>query len=86
MKIPPSPAQGPGQRFLPFDFLIFFFVAEPPGPQNGWNRTVYRYDPLVAQDLVVVETPNPEEGRNRILLRSGEGPVSVILIEWEVIR
>jgi len=61
-------------------------VAEPPGPQNGWNRTVYRYDPVVAQDLVVVETPNPEEGRNRILLRSGERPVSVILIEWEVIR
>jgi len=34
----------------------------------------------------VVETPSPEEGRNRILLRSGERPVSVILIEWEVIR
>jgi len=61
-------------------------VTEPPGPQNGWNRTTYRYDPGVAQDLVVVETPSPEEGRNRILLRSGERPVSVILIEWEVIR
>jgi hypothetical protein len=61
-------------------------VTEPPGPQNGWNRTVYRYAPGEAQELVVVEAPNPEEGRNRILLRSGERQFSVILIEWEVIR
>jgi hypothetical protein len=47
---------------------------------------VYRYAPGEAQELVVVEAPNPEEGRNRILLRSGERQFSVILIEWEVIR
>jgi proteasome lid subunit RPN8/RPN11 len=59
--------------------------TEPPGPQNGWNRTVYRYDPRVARDLVVVEAPSARNGWNRIVLRSGERPLSVLLLEWEII-
>lgn len=60
-------------------------VTEPPGPQNGWNRTTYRYDLRLSQEVVVVEAPGTHNGWNRILLRSGDRPLSVILLEWEVI-
>lgn len=59
-------------------------VTEPPGPQNGWNRTLYRYDPRGARAVIVVEAPGPQNGWNRILLRSGDRPLSVILLEWEI--
>jgi proteasome lid subunit RPN8/RPN11 len=59
-------------------------VTEPPGPQNGWNRTVYRYDPRQAREVIVVEAPGPQNGWYRILLRSGARPVSVIVLEWEI--
>jgi hypothetical protein len=60
-------------------------VTEPPGAQNGWNRTVYRYDLRLARDLVVIEAPGPQNGWNRVVLRSGERQLSVILLEWEII-
>jgi hypothetical protein len=60
-------------------------VTEPPGPQNGWNRTTYRYDPRLSQEVVVVEAPGAHNGWTRVLLRSGDRPLSVILLEWEII-
>jgi len=60
-------------------------LSEPPGPQNGWNRTTFRYEPRVAGDLVVIEAPGPHNGWSRIVLRSGERPVSLVLLEWEII-
>jgi proteasome lid subunit RPN8/RPN11 len=60
-------------------------VTEPPGPQNGWNRTTYRYDVRLSQEVVVVEAPGAHNGWNRVLLRSGDRPLSVILLEWEVV-
>lgn len=58
---------------------------EPPGPQNGWNRTTYRYDLRLARDVVVAEAPGAQNGWSRLVLRSGERPVSVILLEWEIV-
>jgi hypothetical protein len=60
-------------------------VTEPPGAQNGWNRTVYRYDLRLARDLVVIESPSAQDGWSRLVLRSGERALSVIVLEWEVV-
>jgi hypothetical protein len=59
--------------------------AEPPGPHNGWNRTTYRYDLRLARTVVVAEAPGPQNNFSRLVLRSGERPVSVILLEWEIL-
>jgi len=59
--------------------------TEPAGPRNGWNRTTYRYDLRLARDVVVAEAPGPQNAWSRLVLRSGERPVSVILLEWEII-
>lgn len=59
--------------------------SEPPGPQNGWNRTVFRYDLRMARELVVIEAPGAQNGWNRVVLRGGERPLAVLILEWEVI-
>ncbi len=59
--------------------------SEPPGPQNGWNRTEFRYDVRLARDLVVVEPPGAQNGWNRVVLRSGARPLAVLVIEWEMV-
>lgn len=60
-------------------------ASEPPGAQNGWNRTVFRYDPRLARELVVVEAPGAQNGWNRVVLRGGERPLAVLVLEWEII-
>ncbi|MBK7928012.1 MAG: hypothetical protein IPJ98_11120 [Bryobacterales bacterium] len=59
-------------------------VVEQPGPQNGWQRTAYRYDPRRASDLVVAEAPSADNGWQRVLFRAGSRPVTAILIDWEI--
>jgi hypothetical protein len=59
--------------------------AEEPGPQNGWQRTTFRYDPRRAGEIVVVEPPSAAGNWSRMLLRGGRSAVNAILIEWEVI-
>jgi hypothetical protein len=59
--------------------------VEEPGPQNGWQRTTFRYDPRRAGEIVVVEPPSAAGNWSRMLLRGGRSPVNAVLIEWEVI-
>jgi len=58
-------------------------VAEPPGPQNGWNRTVYRSDARRAAEVTVVAAPEAGSGWTRVLVRA-ERQLSALIIEWEI--
>jgi len=57
-------------------------VYESPGPQNGWNRTLYTLNPRRAAEILLVEPPGPQNGWKRMMLRSKSQKASVILVEW----
>ncbi len=57
-------------------------VYEPPGPQNGWNKTLYTVNPRRAAEVLLVEPPGPQNGWKRLVLRSKSPKASVILVEW----
>ena len=60
-------------------------VPEPPGPQNGWNKTMYEWDPSRAADVEVVEAPGPNNGWKRLVLRAKNPRDSIILVEWKAV-
>ena len=59
--------------------------SEPPGPANGWNKTVYVRDPRLAGAVSVLEYPGEKNGWNRLVLRGEVTKLSVILIEWDTL-
>ena len=61
-------------------------VVEPPGAENGWNRTVYTWNPKYANDAVVVESPPQPNQWNRIVLRGKNPKISVIVMDWTLIN
>lgn len=60
-------------------------AAEPPGPQNGWNKTVYEWEPDRAADVEVMEAPGPGNDWKRLVLRARNPRDSIILVEWKSI-
>lgn len=61
-------------------------VVEPPGPQNGWNRTVFVWQPKRARDVVVLEPPGPQNNWKGMVLRGERDDLSLIIMDWHVIR
>ena len=61
-------------------------VYESPGPQNGWNKTLYALNPRRATEILLVEPPGPQNGWKRLVLRSKSQKASVILLEWTLAR
>jgi len=61
-------------------------VVEPPGAQNGWNRTTYTWNPRFANDIAIQEPPAPDNGWSRIVLRSKNPKMSVIVIDWALVN
>lgn len=61
-------------------------VVEPPGAENGWNRTVYTWNPKYASDIVVVESPSQPNQWNRIVFRGKNPKISVIVIDWTLVN
>ena len=57
--------------------------SEPPGPRNGWNRTSYLRDPGRARSVTVVESPDTKNGWKRLVLRSDQPSLSVVLVGWD---
>lgn len=57
-------------------------VLESPGPQNGWNKTLYRLSPPRASEIVVVEAPAQQNAWQRLVLRSKSNKPSLILVQW----
>lgn len=61
-------------------------VVEPPSAQNGWNRTVYTWNPRFANDIAIQESPASENGWGRMVLRSKNPKMSVIVIDWSLVN
>jgi hypothetical protein len=61
-------------------------VVEPPGAQNGWNKTVYTWNPKFANDISIDEGPAAQNGWNRMVLRSKNPKISVIVIDWTAVN
>jgi len=58
-------------------------TQESPGPQNGWNRTVYEWDPARTTDFEVVEAPSASNGWKRLVLRARNPKHSIVMVEWK---
>jgi len=61
-------------------------ALESAGPQNGWNKTVYMFNPHRASDITVVELPASNNAWKRLVLRSKNPRISVIVVEWALIQ
>ena len=61
-------------------------VVEPPGAENGWNKTVYTWNPKYANDVSIEEAPAAQNGWSRITLRSKNPKISVIVIDWTAVN
>jgi hypothetical protein len=61
-------------------------VEEPRSAQNGWMNTRYVYDPARARQAQVTSEPSASSGFNQIQVRGGDKPLSVLVIEWEVVK
>jgi proteasome lid subunit RPN8/RPN11 len=59
-------------------------APEAPGAQNGWNRTVYNWNPRQAGAIRLVETPGPQNDWGRLVLRAEQGEHSVVILRWEL--
>src|SRR5205085_8811559 len=57
--------------------------AEAPSRRNGWNVTMYKWDPKRAHDVVVVETPGPSNDWKQLTLKSVNRTTSIIVIDWQ---
>jgi hypothetical protein len=59
--------------------------VEPPGAGNGWNLTMYRADPKRSREVTVVEAPNQSNNWQKLMVRSEQRPISMLVVEWEEI-
>jgi hypothetical protein len=57
---------------------------EPPSKLNGWNPVNFQFDPVRAQELVVLEAPNGVNGFNRLVLRNDARACPIIVVDWTV--
>ena len=51
---------------------------------NGWNATIYRWEPARARELVVLEAPNPSNNFKRLVVRNDARSCRVMVVEWSV--
>jgi hypothetical protein len=59
---------------------------EPPGPLNGWNPTVFRYDAKRANSIMITTAPAADNGWSKLLIHSRGGPQSMIVVEWRAMQ
>jgi hypothetical protein len=77
------------------DYGIVVFTArqqdvrqgwDSPGPQNGWNRIMYEYNPHHANGVEIEEAPGPNNSWKRLVLRSLTPRLSVLYVKWSLAR
>lgn len=61
-------------------------VTENRSAQNGWLNTRYVYEPGRARDAQLAAAPSDAGGFKQIQISGGDRPVSVVVVEWSVIR
>jgi len=84
MSVYPADLDGSGLVLYSANMKYAKDAVETPGPQNGWNRTTYRWDPHHAKRLAVTEAPGPGNNWSRLVVQSRNNVVSVIVIDWTV--
>jgi hypothetical protein len=57
---------------------------EPPSKATGWNPVNFQFDPVRAQELVVLEAPNRVNDFNRLVLRNDARACPIIVVDWTV--
>ena len=57
--------------------------VEPAGPQNGWNRTEYVWDPLRVKEISVLEAPGQHNDWKHLVLRAEHRGYSVVVVQWQ---
>jgi len=57
---------------------------ETASASNGWNATLFRWEPERARELVVLEAPNPSNEFKRLAVRNDARACKVMLVEWTV--
>jgi proteasome lid subunit RPN8/RPN11 len=57
-------------------------AVEPPSAANGWNLTSYNADPKRARSVSVLEYPGQQNGWKRLLVRSEDRTLSMLVIDW----
>jgi hypothetical protein len=66
--------------------LIVFTVdpqfARPASVNTGHGTATYTFDPRHATDLVVFETPGPQNNWERLVLRVNNPKMTACVIEW----
>src|SRR5579883_784291 len=77
------------------DYGILVFTNRPQdartgwdaaGPQNGWNRVMYEFDPHNASGIEVAEAPGPQNAWKRLVLRCNNPKLSVVYVKWSLAR
>jgi len=58
--------------------------VETGSASNGWNATLFRWEPDRARELVVLEAPNPSNDFKRLAVRNDARTCDVVLVEWSV--
>lgn len=56
--------------------------AELPSALNGWNTVLYKYDTKRAADLQLVQPPAASNEWSQLVVRNGNRPLSVIVLDW----
>lgn len=59
---------------------------DSPGPQNGWNRIIFEFDPRAASGVEVEEAPTPSNGWRRMVLRCTNPKLSVVYVKWSLLQ
>ena len=82
LQVFPSELTQEGLRIFTSD-LEAAGVPEAPGAQNGWNRTVYVWDPRKAGGITIQEAPGQQNAWNRLVLRAEHGDHTIVVIRWQ---
>jgi proteasome lid subunit RPN8/RPN11 len=58
-------------------------AIEPPSAANGWNLTTYNADAKRFRSATVLEYPSQNNDWKRLLIRSEDRTLSMLVIDWE---
>jgi hypothetical protein len=58
-------------------------AIEPPSAANGWNLTTYNADAKRSRSVMVLEYPSRNNDWKRLLIRSEDRTLSMLVIDWE---
>lgn len=85
IRVTVSPAELTGEGLIVFSGDSSFGASEAieaPGPDNYWNRTVFRHAPDRAAGVAVLQLPGEATGWSRLSVRANDRPLTALVINW----